>query len=49
MTVEDLSETLKQMHRRELYKELTFYLEACESGSMFDWPRAKELNSERVI
>ncbi|KDO29476.1 hypothetical protein SPRG_06015 [Saprolegnia parasitica CBS 223.65] len=31
----DLVETLKTMHERKLYKELVFYMEACESGSMF--------------
>ncbi|OQR90784.1 vacuolar-processing enzyme [Thraustotheca clavata] len=31
----DLVETLKTMHERQLYKELVFYMEACESGSMF--------------
>jgi legumain len=35
LTVKSLAETLEGMHEREMYKELTFYLEACESGSMF--------------
>ncbi|KAF7632576.1 Legumain, partial [Meloidogyne graminicola] len=36
MTVKNFSDTLIGMHKRRKYKELTFYLEACESGSMFD-------------
>ena len=32
----DLIETLKYMHENALYKRLVFYLEACESGSMFE-------------
>jgi len=30
-----LVKTLTDMHENNMYKELTFYLEACESGSMF--------------
>ena len=33
-------EALKYMHTNNLYKEMVFYLEACESGSMFlDLPK----------
>jgi len=32
----DLIATLKQMHDNKKYKQLVFYLEACESGSMFN-------------
>eukprot|EP01059_Diplonema_ambulator_P035907 TRINITY_DN867_c2_g1_i1.p1 TRINITY_DN867_c2_g1~~TRINITY_DN867_c2_g1_i1.p1 ORF type:complete len:423 (+),score=84.77 TRINITY_DN867_c2_g1_i1:93-1361(+) len=31
----DLTETLTTMHRQNKYSRLTFYMEACESGSMF--------------
>lgn len=31
----DLMDTLKTMHSNNMYKELVFYMEACESGSMF--------------
>merc|ERR1719276_373087 len=31
----ELISTLKLMHRKGMYKQLTFYLETCESGSMF--------------
>ena len=33
---DDLVETLKKMRTNNRFKELVFYLEACESGSMFD-------------
>jgi legumain len=32
----DLIPALKQMYTTKMYKRLVFYLEACESGSMFD-------------
>ena len=31
-----LTEVLTDMHKRAMYKELVFYLEACYSGSMFE-------------
>jgi len=33
--VKQLTDTLTKMHEEKKYNELTFYLEACESGSMF--------------
>jgi legumain len=32
----DLQSTFETMHSKNLYKKLTFYLETCESGSMFE-------------
>ena len=32
---DQLLTTLKEMHSKNMYEELVFYLEACESGSMF--------------
>jgi legumain len=32
----DMIDALKYMHDNNMYKRLVFYLEACESGSMFD-------------
>merc|ERR1712019_270427 len=32
----DLQNTLDTMHSKNMYKKLTFYLETCESGSMFE-------------
>lgn len=32
----DLIPALKQMYETKMYKRMVFYLEACESGSMFD-------------
>jgi len=31
-----LIHTLKEMHHKGMYKQLTFYLETCEAGSMFE-------------
>ncbi len=33
---DDLVNTLQQMHKNNAYNELVFYMEACESGSMFE-------------
>jgi legumain len=35
MHATQLVDTLKSMHEKQMYKNLVFYLEACESGSMF--------------
>eukprot|EP00823_Brevimastigomonas_motovehiculus_P009135 TRINITY_DN8800_c0_g1_i1.p1 TRINITY_DN8800_c0_g1~~TRINITY_DN8800_c0_g1_i1.p1 ORF type:complete len:432 (-),score=87.33 TRINITY_DN8800_c0_g1_i1:230-1504(-) len=39
-----LIQALKQMHDKKMYKKLVFYLEACESGSMFDKILTSDLN-----
>uniref|UniRef100_A0A914HNS0 legumain n=1 Tax=Globodera rostochiensis TaxID=31243 RepID=A0A914HNS0_GLORO len=44
LTVKDLTQTLQRMHAKRMYDELTFYLEACESGSMFDQKTAQQIN-----
>jgi legumain len=33
---DQLNSALVQMYNQRMYKQLTFYMEACESGSMFD-------------
>jgi len=32
----DLQKALKKMHKKKMFKRLVFYLETCESGSMFE-------------
>jgi legumain len=32
----DLNKTLKFMHEKSMYEEMVIYIEACESGSMFE-------------
>ncbi|GBN11912.1 Legumain [Araneus ventricosus] len=32
----DLNQAIKYMHQKKMYKKMVFYIEACESGSMFD-------------
>uniref|UniRef100_A0A0N4Z5T4 legumain n=1 Tax=Parastrongyloides trichosuri TaxID=131310 RepID=A0A0N4Z5T4_PARTI len=44
LTVKDLNNSLKKMHTRQKYKELVFYLEACESGSMFEKVLSNDIN-----
>lgn len=36
MSSKMLNDALKTMHSKKMYKKLVFYLEACESGSMFE-------------
>ena len=33
---DDLNSALKEMHSKNMYERLVFYIEACESGSMFE-------------
>ncbi len=42
---DDLNNALKYMHDQKMFSKLVFYLEACESGSMFD----KELPTDIKI
>lgn len=41
---DDLIAGLKEMASNNMFKKLTFYLEACESGSMFDGRLPDNLN-----
>lgn len=36
MYADELHSTIKYMHENKMYKEMTMYMEACESGSMFE-------------
>lgn len=38
LQVGDLNQALRKMHVSNMYNKLVFYLEACESGSMFEVP-----------
>ena len=40
----ELMGALETMAQKKMFKKLTFYLEACESGSMFDDDKLKSLN-----
>ncbi|XP_005095350.1 legumain [Aplysia californica] len=40
----DLNNAFKQMHREKRYKEMVVYLEACESGSMFEGILPKDID-----
>jgi legumain len=41
---DDLIDTINYMHTNEMYDQLVFYLEACESGSMFSGLLADDIN-----
>eukprot|EP00058_Branchiostoma_floridae_P009449 XP_002594937.1 hypothetical protein BRAFLDRAFT_130503 [Branchiostoma floridae] len=43
---DDLVTTLKEMHQENKFNKLVFYLESCESGSMFDKMLPDNINSE---
>lgn len=41
---QELNSVLNAMNQQQLYKQLVFYMEACESGSMFDGILGSDLN-----
>ncbi|KAG7383553.1 hypothetical protein PHYPSEUDO_003590 [Phytophthora pseudosyringae] len=40
-----LQQVMRTMHDKQMYKELVFYMEACESGSMFSDSFLKSINA----
>lgn len=46
LSVGDLNTALQKMQTKKLYYELTFYMEACESGSMFEGQLKSSQKSE---
>ncbi|KJH49310.1 peptidase C13 family protein [Dictyocaulus viviparus] len=44
LTKKDLNDALRNMHRKQTYGQFVFYLEACESGSMFDGTLSDDMN-----
>jgi len=40
----DLNSAINFMHTSKMYQEMVLYIEACESGSMFDGILAKDIN-----
>ncbi|KIH48230.1 peptidase C13 family protein, partial [Ancylostoma duodenale] len=46
LTVKELDEALNWMYRNDRYDQLVFYLEACESGSMFENVLKSSINGQ---
>lgn len=44
MSSKMLNDALKKMYTQKMYKKLVFYLEACESGSMFEGLLPQDMN-----
>ncbi|UMM34503.1 hypothetical protein L5515_007552 [Caenorhabditis briggsae] len=44
LTVKQMNDALEWMHKNKKYSQLTFYLEACESGSMFENVLRSDMN-----
>lgn len=44
LTVAELNAALEWMHSNKRYRQLVFYLEACESGSMFYKTLKQDIN-----
>lgn len=44
----DLNTAIEYMHTNKMYKELVFYLEACESGSMFEGILRSDINAYAI-
>ncbi|KAI9986310.1 hypothetical protein PInf_025249 [Phytophthora infestans] len=45
LTASRLKQAMRTMHDKKMYKELVFYMEACESGSMFSDSFLKSINA----
>ncbi|ETM34062.1 hypothetical protein L914_18770 [Phytophthora nicotianae] len=45
LTASRLKKAMQTMHDKKMYKELVFYMEACESGSMFSDSFLKSINA----
>ncbi|KAL3674817.1 hypothetical protein V7S43_000744 [Phytophthora oleae] len=45
LTAARLKQAMRTMHDKKMYKELVFYMEACESGSMFSNSFLKSINA----
>lgn len=41
---DDLNDTITAMHKSDMYEKMVFYVEACESGSMFKGLLANNIN-----
>ena len=44
VTADELHDAVKFMHENKMYKEMVMYIEACESGSMFQNILEKDIN-----
>lgn len=44
----DLNNAIQNMHSKGMYKNFLFYLEACESGSMFNNYLPKDINAYAI-
>ncbi|GMI89892.1 gamma vacuolar processing enzyme, asparaginyl endopeptidase 3, legumain gamma [Hibiscus trionum] len=49
LTAQDLMNTLKQKHAAKSYKSMVIYVEACESGSMFEGILPSDIDNIYVI
>ena len=46
MTAEQLNDAIQNMHSGNKFKQMVVYIEACESGSMFDDKLPSDINGE---
>ena len=46
LTSQQLNDAIKNMHTKGQYKQMVVYIEACESGSMFDNILAADINGK---
>jgi legumain len=49
LTVKELNDAIKGMHKDKKYKEMVFYIEACESGSMFKDVLPADINGKSTL
>lgn len=48
MTAEQLNDAIQNMHSQNKFKQMVLYIEACESGSMFNDKLPSDINGECV-
>lgn len=49
LSADQLNTAIKNMHSQNKYKQMVFYVEACESGSMFDKLLATDINGMILV
>lgn len=49
LTAKQLNDAIESMHQKKKYKQMVVYVEACESGSMFNKLLKDNINGKHEI
>lgn len=49
LTAQQLNQAIQSMHSQNKFKQMVVYIEACESGSMFDGLLPTDINGETSV